>query len=274
MVDGPHLLIFGAVHGNEVCGTRALEKICAELESGRRKLLRGRCTLVPICNEKAYVEGRRFVEENLNRVFHAHPDPTSHERKIANQLHPLVDRCDYLLDLHSMQSEGEPFAFLNRAVSESEKFCRALGLKWIMKGWPELYREFPDHLSSCTQTYADSKNKPNALVECGTNGHPDADEVAYRSALRGLAYLGLIAPDSPVSEVEPKFLRLTDLWFRQSIDDHFVKVWKNFEAVRRGDLIGHRASGEAVFCPRDGFIVFPSPVSAVGTEWVYVAVSE
>lgn len=269
---GPHLLIFGAIHGNEICGTYALRRLAAELESGQRRLLKGRCTFVPVCNERAFNEGRRFIEENLNRVFHADEPATSHERRVAAELVPLVDRCDLLLDLHSMQSEGEPFAFLNQDRPESEALCRSLGVAWIMKGWPELYSGFPDRLSSCTQTYADRRGKPNALIECGTNGRPEADAVAYRAAISAMVALGMMDDMEPLPKVEPKFLNLTDLYFREAVEDRFVKTWKNFEPVRAGDLIGHRGDGSEVRCPRDGFLVFPSPISEVGTEWFYVAV--
>src|SRR5574337_582882 len=32
--SGPRLIVTGAVHGNEVCGTRAIERVGAELDAG------------------------------------------------------------------------------------------------------------------------------------------------------------------------------------------------------------------------------------------------
>jgi predicted deacylase len=273
-LPGPRLLVFGAIHGNEVCGARALERLASEFESGLRRLLRGSCVFVPVCNERAFASGTRFVEENLNRVFCPHENETSYERQLANRLSPLMKECDFFLDLHSMQSEGDPFAFLNTPSAGSEKLCRSLGVRWIVTGWPELYSGFPDKDSCCTQTYADRLGVPNTLVECGTHGAPEADEVAYRSTLRCLAHLGLVAEAPPVQHAETLFLKLTDLRFRESAEDRFVKVWKNFEPIREGEVVGYRADGKPERAPRDGFIVFPSPVSAVGTEWFYVAVAD
>ena len=272
---GPSFLVFGAIHGNEVCGTRALEKIAHELDSGILKLKKGRLSLVPKCNEKAVIEGKRYIDTNLNRIFHPHDSILTHEHHLANHLAPLVARCDYFLDLHSMQSKGAPFAFLNRLDPHSEALCRALGVSVLMKGWPELYEAFPDIVSCCTQTYADRLKKPNALIECGTNGSPEADEFAYEATLRAMAHLDLIDSRFPAPTQKIRALHLKDLYFREHEGDEFVKAWVNFEPIRKGELIGHRGRSKLpVLSPRDGVIVFPSPVSALGTEWFYVAVEE
>ncbi|XLM23278.1 succinylglutamate desuccinylase/aspartoacylase family protein, partial [Chromobacterium piscinae] len=34
LTDGPALIVTGAVHGNEVCGTIAIRRLMAELEQG------------------------------------------------------------------------------------------------------------------------------------------------------------------------------------------------------------------------------------------------
>jgi uncharacterized protein len=271
---GACLLVFGAIHGNEVCGPRALLRIAEEIKSGQLKLLKGRLRLVPVCNQKAFDEKKRYIEENLNRVFEVSPSATSHERKLAHQLAPLLKDCDYFLDLHSMQAEGEAFVVLNQDLPESDAFGRALGLQWILKGWPDLYKNFPEKPSRCTQDYADLLGKPNALIECGSNGAPEADQVAYECTLRALSHLGILGPEHVAPPRKSKSLRLTDLYFRDSAQDSFLKVWENFEPVQAKMVIGHRADGKPVLSPRDGYIVFPSSASAVGTEWFYIATAE
>ncbi|MFX5656441.1 succinylglutamate desuccinylase/aspartoacylase family protein, partial [Acinetobacter baumannii] len=47
---GPRLLILGAVHGNETCGTQAITRLQRELDSGQLRLQRGLLTLVPVTN--------------------------------------------------------------------------------------------------------------------------------------------------------------------------------------------------------------------------------
>jgi len=51
---GPGLIVLGAVHGNETCGTEAILRLAGELERAERRLLRGTLTLVPITNPLAF----------------------------------------------------------------------------------------------------------------------------------------------------------------------------------------------------------------------------
>jgi predicted deacylase len=41
LAPGPSLIVLGAVHGNEVCGTRAIGRLLAELDGGSLALARG-----------------------------------------------------------------------------------------------------------------------------------------------------------------------------------------------------------------------------------------
>ncbi|MBM4225484.1 MAG: succinylglutamate desuccinylase, partial [Gammaproteobacteria bacterium] len=66
LAPGPRLLVLGAVHGNETCGTRAIERVLGGFERGARDLLRGSVTFVPITNPLAYRRGTRSGDRNLN----------------------------------------------------------------------------------------------------------------------------------------------------------------------------------------------------------------
>lgn len=70
--EGIKLLILAAVHGNETAGTKACNRLMAELNSGMVTLKKGFLTIVPVCNPEAYRKDVRCVEENLNRVMTFH----------------------------------------------------------------------------------------------------------------------------------------------------------------------------------------------------------
>ena len=44
---GTRLIVLGAVHGNEICGTRAIERVNSDLDAGTQNMMRGRLTMVP-----------------------------------------------------------------------------------------------------------------------------------------------------------------------------------------------------------------------------------
>lgn len=89
-------------HGNE-CGT-----LPAALELVRK--LRDRSfslavdVTIVVGNPEAAQRDERFLEEDLNRVFTFDRPAASHERRRAEELRPILDSADYLLDLHQTQT--------------------------------------------------------------------------------------------------------------------------------------------------------------------------
>lgn len=102
---GKHVLIFGAIHGNEICGPNAIFQVIHQIQENKIILETGMITFVPICHQKAYESGVRYMEKNLNRVFCKHMKPSYLEEHIANELTGLIDNADILLDIHSIASE-------------------------------------------------------------------------------------------------------------------------------------------------------------------------
>ena len=109
---GPRLLVLGGVHGDETCGSAGIERVLAELDSGALQLVRGQLTLVPVANPLARARLAREGERNLNRSFRPAQLPADNEDRITNVLCPLLEAHEVLLDLHSFQSAGEPFAMI------------------------------------------------------------------------------------------------------------------------------------------------------------------
>ena len=87
---GARLIVLGAVHGNETCGTRAIERVMREIDSGTLRLAAGRLTLVPIANPMAYAAHRRTGDRNLNRKLAPTEAPREFEDRVANWLCPLL----------------------------------------------------------------------------------------------------------------------------------------------------------------------------------------
>ncbi|MEO6016234.1 MAG: succinylglutamate desuccinylase/aspartoacylase family protein, partial [Polaromonas sp.] len=67
LAPGPRLLVTGAVHGNETCGTRAITQLLEEIDNGQLGIERGTVTFVPVTNPLAYRQKQRVGDRNLNR---------------------------------------------------------------------------------------------------------------------------------------------------------------------------------------------------------------
>src|SRR5688500_5018491 len=136
--DGPHFLVFGAIHGEEPSGTFGINMAAGLLERGWLQLKAGRLTMVPVCNEKAFNQNKQFIDKNLNRVFRRHANPVAYEEHLANELTRRVDECDYFLDLHTQTSHGSPLVFQESEDKETEAFADAMYVKYRLNGWFEL----------------------------------------------------------------------------------------------------------------------------------------
>lgn len=84
--SGLRLIVLGAVHGNETCGTQAIEKIMQEFDSGQRTIIAGAVTFVPIANPLAYARKQRMGDRNLNRNLYPNLDPQDFEDHVTNWL--------------------------------------------------------------------------------------------------------------------------------------------------------------------------------------------
>lgn len=268
---GPHLLVFGAIHGNETCGPEALSRLKSEIEMGQLSLEQGTLTWVPVCNPRAHKALQRYSEENLNRVFEFSNSTSSYESELAQHLCPLFDGVDFFLDLHSMQSLGDPFVFLNEPNEASRKFCESLKLPFVLEGWPNAYRKMPQLKSACTQTFADKLGIPNALVECGRHLTQESALVGYECVLAALDFLE-VGKYSLKSKEVSLCIDMRDIVLREGRGDSLSRDWKNFDPIRNGEVLAVRESGIDLLAPYDGYMILPSPDSEVGTELYYTGV--
>lgn len=299
---GPRLIVTGAVHGNETCGTRAIERVLGELDRGELEIVRGQVSFVPVCNPLAYAEGRRAGERNLNRRLQPTAKPEQYEDHIANVLCPWLAAHDVLLDLHSFRSPGRPFVLRGprnnrgrlepfRHEAEEAALCAHLGVQRVVEGWMEAYAggvarrrerlaasgqqqaaaiEDPSYGIGTTE-YMRSQGGYAVTLECGQHEDPQAPDVGYRAIRQTLALLGLVdeAPAPPQGPFE--CLRLSTVIDRMHDGDRFVKTWTSFDPLADGELIAVRYDGTELRAPRAGYIVFPDIGAKPGHEWFYLA---
>jgi predicted deacylase len=299
---GKSLIVLGAVHGNEICGTQAIEQLMAELDSQQRVISAGRVTFVPITNPLAYAKQERSGDRNLNRNLYPTTSPQDFEDRIANWLCPLLAQHQVLLDLHSFHTQGEPMVMmgpLNNSgtlepfaqADEENRLALLLGVSRFVDGWLDTYAkgvrrrqaEYPDaqqrqallntdvRYGVGTTEYMREQGGYALTLECGQHQDPNARHVGYQAIVNTLVHLGLMAGDAPAPVGPRQCLRLYDVVDRNHPDDQFSQAWGSFDPIAAGTQIGTRANGEAVIAEEAGFIVFPNPKALPGQEWFYLA---
>lgn len=277
---GIKLVITGAIHGNEKCGTLAIQRLIDDLETGRVTLRQGALTLIPICNPQAYELNTRFVDENLNRVFMPQENPQSYEQELANFLCPIVASCDALLDLHSIHTKGREFAMCFDPTPKDEAdFIAAINMPFTIHGWSEAYaRSFPQQNKGQdmhTAGYMRSQGKIAAGIECGQHDDPHAAEIAYTAIMRALCHFDLI--DSTTlphnileqQETQAHHVMLDQVHLRQHEHDRLIRDFMHGDILHKGEPIVTMANGDVITASRDMLILFPRPACPVGEEFFY-----
>lgn len=301
LTPGPKVIITGAVHGTETCGTQALQRFMAELDAHQHELLCGTLTLVPICNPLAYARGRREGDRNLNRNLRPADEVLEFEDHVANWLCPLLAAHDILLDLHSFRAKGTPFVMFGPSdnAGEIEPFAQSateealavrLGVQRAVHGWLSTYvrgvarrrerlgntvtaeQETLIHPSFGVGTteYMRSTGGCALTLECGQNDDPESPEVAYQAILASLRHLGLLAGAKPLPNQQMEVLCIYDVIDKLDANDAFARQWASFDPLGKGDLIATRADGTPLLADSDGCILFPDTGAGVNGEWFYL----
>ena len=267
---GPHLLVTGLVHGNEIAGAALLVRW---LEVGLRPA-RGTLSLC-FCNLAAFDRfdvaaptASRFVEEDMNRLW----DPLllagprrSVELDRARALLPAVQAADALLDLHSMLWPSDPLLLAGRGAADLAAQLGTPGTVVLDEGHAAGLRLI-DH------PHFDA-DRPAILLEAGQHWEPATLAQMEDTAARWLRGWGTATP-GPAPSPLPRGRIARVIQTVTARTDEFAFVM----ACRGGDVVGPRNSllaldGEIeVRTPHaDCLLVMPSPRALRGHTAVRLA---
>jgi predicted deacylase len=294
---GPRLIVTGAVHGNETCGTQGIKRVLEEIDSGALPIVAGEVTFVPITNPLAYARRDRVGDRNLNRNLSPHDNPKDFEDHVANWLCPLLARHDVLLDLHSTRGDTQAFAMLGpkdnagpiepfKLAKKERAMARALGVSRFVEGWLGTYAKGVQRRVKAgqgsglntdpkygvgTTEYMRTQGGYAITLECGQHESPASPEVAFRAIHNVLAHLGISGRAAPQVPAKWEALKIHDVIDRAHEADKFARTWASFDALKKGDLIATRHDGTELRAENDGWIVFPDVGAKPGHEWFYLA---
>ena len=263
---GKRLLITGAVHGNEICGTIACNNIIQKIKNKDIILKQGSITFIPITNPIAYENNKRFYETNLNRVVIKFDNPQLYEERIANVLTNYIENADYHLDIHSMYTNGTPFSFAD--YEEQNDFAKIQGLEYIFLGWPNVYKDSNTIKDYSTQAYSHMVNTINTTVECGSHNDPKAVEVAEKCILRSMKFLNMIDYEEE-NNITQKYILMKKVIFKDK-DGVLVQDKHNLDKIQKGEILVNYTDGTTLKADKDCLIIFPKYNASIGEEWFYL----
>lgn len=260
---GPHVMISGIVHGNELCGAIAIDHL---FRAGVRPL-QGKLTLA-LANIDAFLSfnaddptASRFIDEDLNRLWDIstlQSARTSTELRRARLLWPIVNTVDFLLDIHSMQHGPAPL-MLAGPLAKGCVFAREIGIPQIIvadagHAAGKRLRDYGD--------FGEPDSPKNALlIECGQHWAKSSAELAIEASWRFLAATKVIAESAAQPhfstrwQAKQKLLEITQALTITSDDFHFVADFEGLELFpQSGTLIAYDGERQ-ILTPYDNCVL-------------------
>jgi predicted deacylase len=265
-LPGPHVMLSALIHGNEICGAVALDRMLA---AGMRPA-RGTLTFA-FCNIEAYrIFSRvdpavsRFVDEDMNRVWDQsalNGPRNSQELRRARVLRPVIDTVDYLLDIHSTTNIN-PAMMLTGIGQKHLDFAKAMG-------FPAYLVRDAGHAGGLRLRdygrFAERRSPAVALlVESGQHWAKETAEAASEASCRFLAATGMLsetdaAPWRERPQAAQRVIQVTDRVTIQSDNFRFFDSYEGFEVIERAGTIIARDGGRDIRTPYDHCVlIMPS----------------
>jgi hypothetical protein len=212
--DGhPAYTIVACVHGDETCGWHAFNRLKASDRSLNEPVK------FVLANERAFKLGFRFCDTDLNRVMPGDAASDKHEERLAARLHREL-RDTTVLDFHSTESRGCPFAIVTGKDAASQQLARSTGLDRVVD---------VSYLGGGV-----TRDVTGVAIECGYYDDEDAATMAHRILLHFLAAEDVI--DSPAAPSDPDLFEVTG----EAKGKGFTFVGENFRRVEAGEVFAKK----------------------------------
>jgi hypothetical protein len=240
---GPHLVLVSLMHGNELAGAIALDRLLR----GGLQPLRGRLTF-GFANLAAFARfdrndpiASRYIDEDLNRVWDATwlgGPRRSLELDRAREMRPLIETAEALFDLHSMLWPSDPL-ILSGATAKGRRLALGIGAPGLViaDSGHSNGRRLIDYA-----LFADPDRLPTAnLVEAGQHWEPETVETTIGAIGEMLRQFDMVAPDEallpPPIRVPRVFAEVTAVVTARTAGFAFMQPYRGGHIIRRRDTL-------------------------------------
>lgn len=254
----PAHVVFGCmVHGDETGSLPGVVEVMRRLSSGELRF-GGKVTFF-IGNPEAGHAGQRFLESDLNRVFHDGA-ADDHEGRRARELRPILDAADVFIDLHqTILDVAQPFYIMPFQIP-AWHWARALGTARV---WVTRHPEAGFSLSGCcADEYVRLQGRPGITIEVGRRGFGNGgEERAFQAITDTLRILDEVADGASlaaIAEAQPE-IEFFETIHREPFTSDALALRPgivNFHPVTAGETLSAEASVPLV-APASGAVLFP-----------------
>lgn len=208
----PEVAVVGAVHGDEPCGARAIERFLASDPDVDRpaKLI--------VANERALERGVRYVETDLNRALPGDSESDLYEERLAHDLMTEVEGCT-ALGIHSTVSYDRAFANVAYLNEQEREVVAHLPVEAVVD-----FTVVADGRSVDLPGFVD--------IEAGHQGSESAVDNAYDCLVAFLRTMGVLSGEPPAPD--PDFYEVTEPVYKEPGRTYRFRG-ENFERVAAGE---------------------------------------
>ena len=253
--NGPTVVFFAGIHGNEPAGIFALDTVLSKLNS---KNVNGNIYAIS-GNLKALKEGKRYINQDLNRLWtqkgidnllQSHSLVSEHQEQleIYNLIHKILSANQgpfYFIDLHTTSSKTLPFitindAIINRKFSEQFPVPIVLGIEEYLLGPLLSYINTLGYVSLGFESgQHDSKNSISNCVAFINLVLEKTNVFKQIDSEKNIKTLKTAAKDLN------KFFEIAYLHRIENLDSFdILPAFKSFERIKKGDLIAKHNNKE------------------------------
>jgi predicted deacylase len=275
---GPTLALVAGSHGTEYASIIALQKLAQSVDPA---VVSGALIVVPLVNPASFAQKVPHLNpvdgKSMNRLFPGKADGTQTERASWAIAQQVVEKCDYLIDLHGgdLDENLHRYSYWANTGKEaldatSRALVLAFGLDHIII---QDYRPSgPNPLSAgataSLSRYAERLGKPAVVAEAGHAGTTNSEDVdaLLQGSLSVMRHLKMLA-GAPVPVEHPLWIaRITVLTSEQ--DGVFYPLAGPEAYVKQGMRIGYVTDyfGSKVWdaiAPVSGVIVYIGAVPSM-----------
>jgi len=250
---GPVSVILAGVHGDEICGVKALEKVLPVLRIDRGKVF------FIIGNPASVRRGVRFLDNDLNRMFRddkmlRKEEKRGYEYERARFIKKYLDQAGALLDIHA-SSISRSRSFI---ICEKNAFSIAkhIPVKSVVSGFDRAEPGGADY-------YMNMKGRVGICLECGGRDGVSSSETARQSIYSFLRAVGHIG--SRVRNYKQSYKKINTIYLARTDNFVLAKQFMDFERIRKGQIIGTDGKKD-VIASDDCFIIFAHSRNNRGEE--------
>ncbi|PYY15645.1 MAG: hypothetical protein DMG61_06490 [Acidobacteria bacterium] len=179
---GPTLALVSGAHGTEYASIIALEKVIQSVDPAQ---VSGKLIIIPLVNLGSFEKKVPHVNptdgKSMNRFYPGNANGTQTERASWLITKEVVEKCDYLIDLHGgdLDESLRPYSYWSKTGNErldtaSRGMVLAFGLDHIIVVTD---RPKDPSASRYLDSTASTRGKPAIAVEAGYSGTAEPEDV-------------------------------------------------------------------------------------------------